>query len=112
MANIGTFEAINTERYLGRIDTIKFRAKNVVIYRDTSCTSENAPSHRVEWNGIDLGAAWTKRSEKERDYLSLKIDDPSFPATIFAVLVQDETVEGGKIYKLVWSRPENKQNGN
>jgi hypothetical protein len=36
-----------------------------------------------------------------REYLSVKLDDPSFPAPIFASLV---TVEGGDGYALIWSR--------
>ena len=37
-----------------------------------------------------------------RDYLSLKLDDPSFNAPIFANLFDDEDSEG---YTLIWSRP-------
>jgi uncharacterized protein (DUF736 family) len=37
-----------------------------------------------------------------RDYLSLKLDDPSFNAPIYANLFADEDGEG---YTLLWSRP-------
>jgi hypothetical protein len=37
-----------------------------------------------------------------RDYLSLKLDDPSFTAPIYANLFDDEAGEG---YTLLWSRP-------
>ncbi|HUZ73390.1 MAG TPA: DUF736 domain-containing protein, partial [Stellaceae bacterium] len=49
-----------------------------------------------------IGAAWSKRSEEGRDYLSLKLDDPSFNAPIYANLFNDEDGEG---YTLIWSRP-------
>ena len=50
----------------------------------------------------EIGAAWSKRSEEGRDYLSLKLDDPSFTAPIYANLFEDE---GGEGYTLLWSRP-------
>ena len=49
----------------------------------------------------EIGAAWSKRSEEGRDYLSLKLDDPSFNAPIYANLFDDEDGEG---YTLIWSR--------
>jgi uncharacterized protein (DUF736 family) len=50
----------------------------------------------------EIGAAWPKRSEEGRDYLSLKLDDPSFNAPIYANLFDDG---GGEGYTLLWSRP-------
>ncbi|MFG1328915.1 DUF736 domain-containing protein, partial [Xanthobacter autotrophicus] len=47
-------------------------------------------------------AAWAKRSNEGRDYLGLKLDDPSFNAPIYANLFEDEDAEG---YSLIWSRP-------
>ena len=47
-------------------------------------------------------AAWSKRSNEGRDYLGLKLDDPSFNAPIYANLFDDEEGEG---YSLIWSRP-------
>ena len=60
-------------------------------------TPHSAP-HKAE-----IGAAWSKkRSEEGRAYLSLKLDDPSFNAPIYANLFDDEDSEG---YTLIWSRP-------
>jgi Protein of unknown function (DUF736) len=42
-----------------------------------------------------------------RDYLGLKLDDPSFTSPIYANLVSDESGEG---YSLIWSRP-SRRNG-
>lgn len=54
---------------------------------------------------MELGAAWQKRSEQtDRDYLSVKLDDPSFPAPIYATLSEVE-VEGETGFQLIWSRP-------
>jgi uncharacterized protein (DUF736 family) len=43
-----------------------------------------------------------------RDYLSIKLDDPSFNAPIFASLFADED---GKTFNLIWSRART-SNGN
>jgi uncharacterized protein (DUF736 family) len=51
------------------------------------------PHHRIHVGRAEIGAAWSKRSEEGRDYLSLKLDDPSFNAPIYANLSDDE--DGG-----------------
>jgi uncharacterized protein (DUF736 family) len=48
---------------------------------------DKAPSYRVvspsKTGNVELGAAWKKRSEEGRDYLSVKLDDPSMaPAPV------------------------------
>jgi uncharacterized protein (DUF736 family) len=54
----------------------------------------------------EVGAAWSRRSEETgREYLSLKIDDPSLNAPIYANLFNDAEGEG---YSLIWSRPRTK----
>ena len=58
------------------------------------------------WAGrAEIGAAWSKRSNEGRDYLSLKLDDPSFNMPIFANLFDDEDGEG---FSLIWSRSRRK----
>ena len=101
MASIGTFKK-SGNGYTGDITTLSLQAKNVRIVAEESRSNENAPSHRVFVGRIEIGAAWTKRSNEGRDYLGLKLDDPSFTAPIFANLFDDE---GGETYSLIWSRP-------
>ena len=48
-----------------------------------------------------FGAAWRKTSNEGREYLSVKLDDPSFPPPIYASLVE---VEGEDGLSLIWSR--------
>ena len=50
--------------------------------------------------GYDIGAAGKKVSQAERPYLSVTLDDPSFPATIYARLIEGEN---GTL-NLIWSR--------
>jgi uncharacterized protein (DUF736 family) len=101
MANIGSFKKIGSD-FQGEIVTLSVQAKGVRIVAETNRSNENAPSHRVYVGRADIGAAWSKRSEEGRDYLSLKLDDPSFNAPIYANLFDDEDGEG---YTLIWSRP-------
>lgn len=48
----------------------------------------------------DIGVAWKKVSQAERPYLSVTLDDPSFPATIYVRLIEEE--DG--THNLIWSR--------
>jgi uncharacterized protein (DUF736 family) len=100
MANIGSFKKSGTE-YQGEIVTLSVQAKGVRIVPETTSANEDAPSHRVYVGRAEIGAAWSKRSTQGRDYLSVKLDDPSFTAPIYANLFEDED---GEAYSLIWSR--------
>lgn len=102
MATIGTFKISTDNEFTGEIITLSVQAKNVRIVAETRATGENAPSHRVVVGRAEIGAAWSRTSNEGRDYLGLKLDDPSFSAPIYANLVKDED---GKTYSLIWSRP-------
>ena len=100
MANIGTFT--KTEQgFVGEIVTLTFQAKNVRLVPEANGSNENAPTHRAYVGRAEIGAAWSKRSGEGRDYLSVKLDDPSFNAPIYANLFDEE---GGESYTLIWSR--------
>lgn len=102
MATIGTFKKTGANEFTGQIVTLSVQAKNVRIAPEANRSGENSPSHRVYCGRVEIGAAWAKRSNEGRDYLGLKLDDPSFTAPIFANLFDDEDGEG---YSLIWSRP-------
>jgi uncharacterized protein (DUF736 family) len=106
MANIGSFKKVNSE-YQGEIVTLSVQTKGVRIVPETNRSTDNAPSHRVYVGRAEIGAAWSKRSTEGRDYLSVKLDDPSFTAPIYANLFDDEDGEG---FTLIWSRSR-RQNG-
>ena len=101
MATIGTFKKSGND-YTGDIVTLSVQAKGVRITAQDKNGNDNAPTHRVFVGKAEIGAAWTKRSNENRDYLSVKLDDPSFTAPIYANLFADED---GETHSLIWSRP-------
>lgn len=107
MANIGTFKKSGND-YRGEIVTMLLQTKNVRLVAEEPSDNESAPTHRVFVAKAEIGAAWAKTSKENRDYLSIKLDDPSFNAPIFANLFADED---GTSFNLIWSRART-SNGN
>jgi uncharacterized protein (DUF736 family) len=105
MANIGSFKKVGSD-FQGEIVTLSLQTKGVRIAAETNRSNDNAPSHRIYVGRAEIGAAWSKRSNEGRDYLSLKLDDPSFNAPIYANLVHGE---GAETCSLIWSRPNRRQ---
>ena len=100
MANIGSFKKIG-EEFQGEIVTLSLQTKGVRIVPETDRTNDNAPSHRVYVGRAEIGAGWSKRSSEGREYISLKLDDPSLNSAIYANLFDDEDAES---FTLIWSR--------
>lgn len=107
MAIIGTFKRAGNNEFTGEIVTLSLQTKNVRVVPETNRCGDSAPSHRVFVGQVEIGAAWSKRSNDGRDYLGMKLDDPSFTAPIYANLFNDEEGEG---FSLVWSRPNGRRN--
>jgi uncharacterized protein (DUF736 family) len=100
MATIGTFTRTQNG-FTGEIATLTIQAKKVTIVEE-SRGGEHAPTHRIFAAKAEIGAGWAKRSKEERDYLSIKIDDPSLPAPLYANLYREDD---GETFAMVWSRP-------
>lgn len=99
MSTIGTFTA-SGNGYAGTVRTLTLNVK-VKLVPNGDKERDNAPDFRVlAGTGLEIGAAWKKVSKAERPYLSVTLDDPSFPATIYARLVE---LEDGA-HNLIWSR--------
>ena len=98
MATIGTFTKTG-DSYNGAVKTLSINAKTSIKPADKA--SDKAPDYRIFQGSVEFGAAWKKTSSEGRDYLSVKLDDPSFPAPIYATLVEAE--EPGS-HSLIWSR--------
>ena len=98
MANIGTFTA-DKDGFTGTLRTLTRNVKVNLVPHDKG-DKENAPDFRLQATGHDIGAAWRKTSEAGRAYVSCTLDDPSFPATVYARLIEEEV----GTHTLIWSR--------
>ena len=98
MATIGSFTK-SGDSFSGTVKTLSISAKLTI--RPADKASDKAPDYRIYANAWEVGAAWKKTSGEGRDYLSVKLDDPSFNAPIYANLFDDEDGDG---YTLIWSR--------
>jgi uncharacterized protein (DUF736 family) len=100
MATIGTFTSTGNG-FTGTVRTLALNAKAKLVRVENP--SDKGPHFRIFAGNVELGAAWQKTArDTERDYLSVKLDDPSFPAPIYATLIE---VEGQEGLQLIWSRP-------
>lgn len=99
MATIGSFTKSENGDYSGSVKTLTLNVKARIT--PVEKTNDKAPDFRIYAgrSEIEFGAAWRKTSNEGREYLSVKLDDPSFPAPIYASLVE---VDDG--LSLIWSR--------
>ncbi len=96
-STIGTFTA-SDNGYTGSVKTLTLNVKAKLIANE----KDKAPDYRIFAGSIEFGAAWKKTArETDREYLSVELDDPSFPAPIYASLVRGE---GDDSFTLIWSR--------
>jgi len=99
MAQIGSFNRDETGVYTGTIRTLTLNVKATI--RPVERDHDKAPDHRVFAGAVEIGAGWTRAAkESGAEYLSVKLDDPSLPAPIYATLAQGD--DGSN--KLIWSR--------
>ena len=98
MATIGTFHKDDQGVLSGVIKTLTLNVKTAQL-RPSETDNDKAPDYRIFSGNTEFGAAWKKTSRENNDYLSVRLDDPSFPAPIFANLVDAD--DG---YSLIWSR--------
>jgi uncharacterized protein (DUF736 family) len=98
MSTIGTFSR-TAKGYAGSIKSLNLIV-NSVTFVPAEGDNDKGPDFRVFSGTTEFGAAWKQRSNKGNDYLSVKMDDPSFPAPIYASLVEAEDEK----LALIWSR--------
>jgi uncharacterized protein (DUF736 family) len=102
MAIIGHFTASKDGGWEGTIQTLCINSKIRLVPNDNQI-GEKSPAFRVFAGKSEIGAAWRARSQggNAREYLSLKLDDPSLATPLSAALFEIDT---GTQASLVWSR--------
>jgi uncharacterized protein (DUF736 family) len=97
MATIGTFTK-SDNGFAGAVKTLSLNVKAKFIPSDKE--SDKAPDFRILAGSVEFGAAWKKTAQNGREYLSVRLDDPSFASPIFANLIEGEDAT----HQLIWSR--------
>ena len=101
MANIGSFKKSSSE-FQGEIVTLSVQTKNVRIVPETNRANDSAPSHRIYVGRAGDPANLIQAAQPTAATTSsVKLDDPSFIAPIYANLFNDEDGDG---FTLIWSR--------
>jgi uncharacterized protein (DUF736 family) len=99
MATIGSFTRDESGVFTGTIRTLTLNAKATI--KPAQKDNDKSPDYRVTTSGgVEFGAGWTRNSREDRVYVSVKLDDPSLPAPIYATLCEGE----GGGHNLIWSR--------
>ena len=106
---IGNFNYSKAQdTYTGEIATLS-GATRKLVFKPSEATADKAPHYRIigssKAGDIEFGAAWKKRTDEGREYLSVKLDDPALTTPINCALVTSSQ-EG---FLLVWSRDSRKK---
>lgn len=100
MAIIGTFTKTD-DGYVGTIRTMTINVKAKFL-QNSEKANDKAPDYRVFAGGAELGAAWREKDKNgDRDYLAVKLDDPSFSQPVRAALFENDAANSAV---LAWSR--------
>jgi uncharacterized protein (DUF736 family) len=102
MPVIGFFAPHKDGGWVGSIRTLTVNVKVRFIPNDDR-DSEQSPAFHIYAGQSELGAAWRKRTTGDgvREYLSVRLDDPTWPEPISAALFE---TDNGKEARLIWSR--------
>ncbi|MEI7668608.1 MAG: DUF736 domain-containing protein [Pseudomonadota bacterium] len=100
---IGKFTS-NETGYTGHIKTLMLTIPLQVVVNDRKSKPEQ-PDYNVFSGETEIGAGWNKVSADAENYISIAIDDPSFPATMYFSIVKLHE----KDQILVWSRQKAKK---
>jgi uncharacterized protein (DUF736 family) len=93
-----------TDTYAGDVTTLTFSRPSVQL-RPNEKSGTKEPDYRVVSETahglVEFGAAWQRKSENGKEFLSVAIDDPALAGSLNAALFRSED---GKTAALVWTR--------
>ncbi len=97
MTTIGTFTKTDNG-FTGHIKTL---TRSVPIsFEAVEKAGDKSPAYRIFSKNAEIGAAWSKVSQKDKPYLAVTLNDPTFKAPIQCRLFEAEDGE----YRLLWNR--------
>lgn len=101
---IGCFQE-SANGFTGHLSTLTLDAMLAIVPAESA--AENAPDWRVllgdAESGTEVGAGWSRTSERAGSYVALQIDDPALGVPLRANLIR--TAQDGDTHHLLWSRP-------
>ena len=102
MSVIGTFTPTKDGGWTGSIRTLTINAHVRFVPNDNR-ESEHAPAFKIFVGRSRIGDAWKASSDREnpRDFLRVRLDDPSLPEPLSAALFESDDGRGAQ---LVWKR--------
>lgn len=95
---VGSFQLISGE-FRGELRTLTIRAE-LVFVPVYGVKGSVAPSHVIQCNGVEVGAAWRADTGGGKG-LKVRIDDPTFPTPLMGDLTPEDEGPG---YVLTWRR--------
>ena len=101
MTTIATLKKTK-DGYKGELRTLSLNAPVTLV--PTGNSNGRAPDFQIlasekDGAGIEIGGAWERTSKSGNSYLSVRLDDPSFSAPVYANLIERDGS-----YVLIWSR--------
>ena len=98
MAIIGYFTKQDDGKFTGSLQTLSTSAR--LTFEPQTKRGVKSPDFRITCGLAEYGAAW-KRSSENGEHLSVRIDNPSFPAPLNCRLTKTGAEHG---YSLIWER--------
>ncbi len=100
MIDIGTFKT-SGDGYIGTLTTLHGTVE--LTFEPLNSNSDKAPDFTIQHNGREVGGAWRRQSKSGNAFLSVSIQDPSYPCPIRAALFQPRQPKSLD-WPLVWDR--------
>lgn len=98
MSVIGNFSH-KDGKYTGTIRTMTINVKAQLVPVENA--GKGAPDYRLFAGGADLGAGWVETTQDDKEYISMKLDDPSFAEPVRAAFFENKDDKTGV---LIWNR--------
>lgn len=90
--------------FKGQLKTLSIRAE-IEILPNARKANDRQPDYRVLANGVEVGAAWNRRSDTSgNDYVSLSLAAPEFgPRRLYANLGRAAGQDDDDTFAIIWN---------
>ena len=104
MPSIGHVTKQSNGGYKGNLRTLSIRA-SIELVPNRRKANDSQPDFRVESDGVEIGAAWVRKSETSgNDYVSMSVAAPEFgPRRIYANLGRAAGQDDDDVFALIWN---------